>query len=188
MPERRSPLNKLLALGLTLLTAGCTASGEDFGIRLDSIEARAVANGVNVRARQDVRLSPEARKALRHGVPLKVTIELSVRGKDRVVGAGGRSFDYEIRYLPLSEHYQLAGPGGETQTRTYPRLRHVLAALGDVRLRLEDTASEPGHYELRMRSRLDRSNMPGPMQLPVYLSSQWVHDSGWVSSPFETGG
>lgn len=173
---------------LAALVAGCTATGEDFGIQVDWLQARATANGVEVRAHQEIRLSPEAREALRHGVSLRLRTDVIVRGKGEWAATEERTFSYEIRYLPLSDHYQLAIPGDDPGTRTYPRLRHVLAELGDVNLKFSGAGTVPGRYEIRMRTRLDRSGLPGPMQLPAFLSPNWKHDSGWVSGNLEPGG
>lgn len=178
----------LAALLIAWLTAGCTPSTEDFGIRVDSLDARATANGVDVRAHQEIRLSAEAREALRHGVPLRLRIDVSVRERGEWAVSEEGTFTYEIRYLPLSDHYQLEGPETDAQARTFPRLRHVLSTLGDVQLSLAQPITHAGSYEIRMRSRLDRSGMPGPLQLPALLSPGWNHDSGWVSSEMELGG
>lgn len=190
-PNREFPVTLrriLAALSITLLTAGCTPSGEDFGIQVDSLNARATATGVDVRARQVIRLSAEAREALRRGVPLRFRIDVSMRERGVWADSGEGTFTYEIRYLPLSDHYQLSGPGAGAQARTFPRLRHVLSALSDVQLSLAEPIARAGPYEVRVRSRLDRSGMPGPMQLPVLLSPAWNHDSGWVSSELALGG
>lgn len=178
----------LAALSIAWLAAGCTPSGEDFGIRVDSLDARATATGVDVHARQVIRLSAEAREALRHGVPLRLRIDVTMRKSGVWADSGEGTFTYEIRYLPLSDHYQLSGPGADSQARTFPRLRHVLSALSDVQVSLGQPVARAGPYEIRVRSRLDRSGMPGPMQLPALLSPSWNHDSGWVSSELALGG
>lgn len=187
-PEAR---RRGLALGGVLLSisaVACAPAKSEFGIRLSELRAERTAGGLEIHARQDVQLSGEARTALRHGVPLRLRIDLTVSGPGRWSAAEGDSFAYEIRYLPLSDHYQLSGPTAEGPARTFPRLRHVLAALEDVDLQLSGIVTQPGAIKVRMRSRLDRSGMPGPMQLPVLLSPHWAHDSGWISREFEVGG
>lgn len=166
----------------------CAPTGEPFGIHIDSLEARTTRNGVTVRAHQEIGLSREAREALRHGVPLRITVDLNMRGDGRWRPVEESTFTYEIRYLPLSDHYQLAGPHSDSSARTFPRLRHLLAELGDLELNLPGSNASPGQYEVRMRSRLDRGAMPAPMQLPTLLSPNWNHDSGWVTSAVEVGG
>lgn len=173
---------------LAFAAVACAPTGEPFGIHIDSLEARTTHNGVSVRAHQEISLSREAREALRHGVPLRIRVDLTMRGGGQWRAVEESTFSYEIRYLPLSDHYQLDGPHRDSGARTFPRLRHVLAELGDLELKLPDVNAMPGQYEVRMRSHLDRSGMPAPMQLPMLLSPNWNHDSGWVTSAVELGG
>lgn len=178
----------LAALSIAWVTAGCAPTGDSFGIHIVSLEARTAHTGVAVRAHQEISLSREAREALRHGVPLRIRVDLRMRGDGQWRPAEESTFIFEVRYLPLSDHYQLAGPRSDSSVKTFPRLRHVLAELGDVELNLPDANATPGQFEVRMRSRLDRSAMPAPMQLPTLLSPNWNHDSGWVASDVQVGG
>lgn len=178
----------LRVLLISICATACAPSDADFGIHIADLRAQRVAGGIEVRARHEVNLSREARTALQHGVPLRLRIDLAVRGPGRRSAADDSAFIYEIRYLPLSDVYQLSGPGADGPVRTYPRLRHVLAALDELELQLSGTSGERGPVSLKMRSRLDRSGMPGPMQLPVLLSPQWKHDSGWVSGELQFSG
>ena len=139
---------------------------------------------MEVRFEQDLSLSPEARNALVHGVPLTVGVELILRDAKTQTRLKKNESFYEIRYLPLSEHYQLTGPGDDN-LRTFPRLRHALADLGDLQVRFETGALPSGEYELLARSFLDKQKMPPPMRLPVMFSSRWKHESAWSSSQLE---
>ena len=173
---------------LILLAGGCAQGADGFGISLHDLNVSRSRDGVEVHARQEIELSSEAGRALRHGVPLRLRLDVALRAQGQWSALKGASLYYEIRYLPLSGHYQLTGPGPEGPARNYPRLRHVLAELSDIELRLPTDEAAPRSLEVRMRSRLDRSRLPGPMQLPALLSSQWAHDSGWVSGQFDLGG
>lgn len=175
-----------MGLLLSLITA-CAPANEDFGIQLQDLSAERNAGGLAVRARQEIELSDEAVRALRHGVPLHLRVDLATRDPGSWSELEERSLHYDIRYLPLSDHYQLSGPGPGGPARTYPRLRHVLAELRDIEVRLA-TAPGAGAVVVRIRSRLDRNRLPGPMQLPALLSSLWAHDSGWVSREIELDG
>ena len=139
---------------------------------------------MDVRFEQNLSLSPEAREALVHGVPLTVGVELVLRGARTQTRVKKKTFHYEIRYLPLSEHYQLSGPT-ESSMQTFPRLRHVLAELGNLQLSLETGALPSGEYELLARSFLDKQKMPPPMRLPVLFSPRWNHESAWTSWPLD---
>ncbi len=165
---------------LLFLLAACQPVERDFGITVEDLEARESNDGLMVKVRQKLVLSPEAREALNHGVPLFLEMKLSLRpeGSRRELASALQSF--EIRYLPLSDRYQLSGTPA-LNTSTYPRLRHVLAQLQQVEIRLQQAGLPAGSFELRARSYLAKRRVPPPMRLPAWFSPQWQHDSGWHS-------
>lgn len=130
----------------------------------------------------DLSLSAEARNALRHGVPLSIELELILRSSADQTRVGDETRRYEIRYLPLSEHYQVAGLG-EGHTAIFPRLRHALAELSRLDFSIDTGALPAGEYELLARSRLDHDSMPPPMRLPALFDPRWKHASPWSSWP-----
>jgi len=169
-----------MALVIATLLVGCSQQDADHGILIREVDAHPDGVQLDVQVEQEVRLSRNAHVALRHGVPLtlRVRFELRAAGSRHLIAEA--SEHWEIRYLPLSQHYQLSGPG---ETRNFPRLRHVLSALATVDAVLPSGTLESGDYVLRTRFWLDRSNLPAPMQLPAVLSAEWRHDSDWSSWP-----
>jgi hypothetical protein len=172
------------AAALVLLLSACGDADQSGRFELGEVEARWSNGRMEVRFEQDLSLSPEARNALVHGVPLTVGVELILRDAKTQTRLKKNESFYEIRYLPLSEHYQLTGPG-DYNLRTFPRLRHALAELGDLQVQFETGALPSGEYELLARSFLDKQKMPPPMRLPVMFSSRWKHESAWSSSQLE---
>lgn len=184
MPDcTKTPEIPVLILLLAVIgLAACSDPGAGNRFELDGITA-AWSNGrVNATFDQSLALSGEARDALIHGVPLTVELELLLRDAGNKTRVGGDKSSYEIRYLPLSDHYQLSGPEG---VRTYPRLRHVMADLSELDVSFDTGVLPAGEYELLARTRLDQRKMPPPMRLPVMLSSKWRHDSSWSSWPLQ---
>lgn len=176
-----SARNALLAAGLLLL-AGCGAAPADAGFEILSADARWRGTALEVTVRQRLRLSDEAREALRHGVALTLRMEVALHPEGQAVRRGTATRGYEVRYLPLSEHYQLRTlENGDSET--FPRLRHVLARLGEVRLALDTDAPRDTDFELRVRTHLDASRLPAPMRLPALLSAAWRLDSEWTRWP-----
>jgi hypothetical protein len=169
-------------MALALALAGCSAGPADFGFSIGRVEAKTSAAAVNVVIHQRLVLSSEAKDALNHGVPLAIRTELELRAAGSRENIARATREFEIRYLPLSDHYQLTTlqPSG---MQTYPRLRHVLAELSAVRFSLQPGQLPPGEYHLRARSLLDKQNMPPPMRLPAWFSAAWKLDSGWQSWP-----
>ena len=176
-----SSLKPVLAAGLAVLLSACAAPESSHGISIEQVSIEAGAERLEIRMVQRLELSREAQDALRHGVPLNIRAQFEVRAVDTRGPVALARRDYEIRYLPLSQHYQLTA--GE-QVRTYPRLRHVVAALERINTEVQTTALAAGPYTLRARVFLDRASLPAPMQLPAVLSAQWRHDSLWSTWPF----
>lgn len=169
---------------LTLLLAGCGQPQGDFGFRIAAVQLSPGYQKIQARFEQDLSFSREAVEALEHGVTLTVTLDMELRDAATLTLLSEHEEHYQIRYLPLSERYQLSG-GQNPLLQTYPRLRHALAALGTVDADFRTGALAPGRYEFRTRVYLDPERMPAPMRLPALLSPQWRHDSDWTTWPFQ---
>ena len=181
-PERRAALLAgVLALGLC---SACGAPAETERFRIENLAATWSNGTIDVRIEQRVNLGEEARDALRHSVPLTITFELILRGAESRSRLHRFRRHYEIRYLPLSQRWQLR-EGDEGPTRTFPRLRHVLADLSRLDLSFATGVLPGGEYELLARSYLDQERMPPPMRLPALFSARWDHASGWSSWPLD---
>lgn len=168
---------------LVLLALGaCSPNQPQGSFEVLQVDAHWNNGRLVMRFQQQLKLSPEARNALDHSVPLTVALDLILRDASSRVRISSRQFSYEIRYLPLSERYQVSGPDGQNVT-SYPRLRHALAKLAELDVSMETGAIPVGEYELLARTRLDRNAMPPPMRLPSLLSAKWKHDSDWSSWP-----
>jgi len=177
-----SALVFLLVVALAL--TACSDPAADQRFELTRVEATWTNGWMKVSCEQQLALSSEARNALIHGVALTVQLELLLRNSGSQTRVGDEIYNYEIRYLPMSDHYQLSLPGTDT-VRTFPRLRHVLAELSSLNVSFETGVLPAGDYELLARTRLDQQTMPPPMRLPVLLSSKWRHVSSWSSWPLE---
>jgi hypothetical protein len=179
-PRPARPIWLLLAL----LLAACGGVEQGARFSLNEVEAEWTNGQLKVTAEQSLALSAEARNALVHGVPLIIETTLSLRESGKRTPVADYSERYEIRYLPLSDRYRLTG-SNHADMQTFPRLRHVLAALSTTELSVRTGAVPAGDYELLIRTRLDLMRMPPPMRLPVHMSAEWRHDSRWTSWPLE---
>lgn len=169
-----------------LLCAGCSPdSSDDFGLELLEPEVTWRDQRLVVATALGLELSEAAREALDHGIPLVVTIQARI---SRVHGyfARGRETvtrSVELRYLPLSRHYQLTLLDTGEQ-RSFPRLWMLVDALerpleldtGRVRADLVE-----GAWQAQVRAYLDIGELPSPMQLPAWFSSQWRLSSAWTT-------
>jgi hypothetical protein len=182
---RLAELSRILALMAALsLAGGCDEQSRWQRFEIQNVELRWSNGRLNAELHQELEFSTEARDALQHGVPLTLLVELIVRNTANQIRAGESLEHYEIRYLPLSKRFQLTLPGGD-EIRTFPRLRHLLAELANLRLVIRTGALPEGSYEVLTRISLDRRKMPISMRLPTMFDSEWKHDSHWSSWPLE---
>lgn len=169
-----------MAMTSMLVVAGCSDSGSN-RFEVNQVDAQWNNGWLSLSFDQKLTLSSEARRALVHGVPLTIALELSLRDTSQQTLIAGKTARYEIRYLPLSDRYQLTSP--DSTIKTYPRLRHALSQLSRPEVLFKTGALPGGNYELLVRTHLDQRKMPPPMRLPVLLSADWQHDSKWSSWP-----
>jgi len=172
----------VISMAALVVVAACSNPSANDRFELTRIEANWSNGQVNVTCEQRLALSDEAREALIHGVPLTIDLELTLRDTASQIRAVEQTNSYEIRYLPLSDHYQLTHAGSNT-VKTFPRLRHILADLSKLQVSFETGVIPSGDYELLARTRLDQKSMPPPMRLPVLMSARWQHDTSWSSWP-----
>jgi hypothetical protein len=173
----------LLSLAVVAL-AGCGQPGAlDYGFVISNVTVTPVYQSLNVHLQQDLELSAQAREALEHGVTLTIRLELQLRSDNNLIVTHNEARDFQLRYLPLSERFQLSEE--ETgESRAFSRLRHMLAAMNKFTVKMSTGPLPSGSYELRARISLDERRLPTPMQLPAWFSSQWQHDSEWSTWPF----
>jgi len=180
--DRAVSLPAAALAGLLMALAACGEPAESGQFEIARVEAHWANGELRGTCEQRLTLGPAAREALRHGVALTVELELILRNTGSQTRVGQDTARYEIRYLPLSEHYQVSGLEAG-HVATFPRLRHALAELSNLDFRIDTGALPAGDYELLARSRLDRSSLPPPMRLPALFDPGWTHASGWSSWP-----
>lgn len=167
------------------LLAGCgQREALDYSFAIENVSVRPAYQSIDVRLRQQLELSSQAREALEHGVTLTIRLDMELRSDENMIVVHRDTRHFQLSYLPLIERYQLEEElTGELAT--YSRLRHLLAAMDNFNVQLSTGPLPSGGYELRTRISLDESRLPTPMQLPVRFSSQWRHDSEWSVWPFK---
>ncbi len=171
-----------IAVVLALL-AGCRQEAVGHGIRIMQIAIHQGYRALDVRLAEQLELSQKAREALRNGVTLTFKLELELHSGKNLIAIKRVGRLFQLRYLPLSQRYQLVS-GVPPTLKTYSRLRYAVAQLDTLDVKFPSGPLPPGDYELRARIRLDQSRLPAPMQLPAWFSAQWRHDSGWSVWPF----
>ncbi len=137
-------------------------------------------------ANLDLKLTPQALKALDNGIVLTIILDIEVYTSSRYLWddvLATLEQRYEIQYHALADQYLLHSLNSGSQF-VYPSLDAALLALGKIqKLPILDAhlLQADEHYKVRVRSRLDLGSLPAPMQLKAYVSSEWWLSSGWYS-------
>jgi len=174
----------LLSIAVFIL-AGCgQREALDYAFVIKNVTVQPVYQSLDVHLQQELGLSSQAREALEHGVTLTIRLEMELRSDSHMIVSRRDARLFQLRYLPLIERFQLS-VDDTGELRTFSRLRHMLAAMGDFTVQFSTGPLPSGRYELRTRISLDEGRLPTPMQLPAWFSSQWRHDSEWSVWPFE---
>ncbi len=172
----------LLSLSLLLALGGCDLRSNDL-FRVENVTIEAAGADLGLDLTLDLRLSDRTTRGISSGVPVTLVLSLELRDSNNLALIAMQKYRYEIRYLPMSERFQLTELDSG-RARTYPRLRHVLRALMSLQLEFETPTLARGDFELRARMRLDKTTLPAPIQLPALIFGAWKHDTEWTQWPF----
>jgi hypothetical protein len=161
--SRRRVELRVAALVLLLpALAGCLGETPERALILDTRVVR--DGGVALEITQELRFSRTMRAALDHGMTLRLVY--------RVEGCASGAFDVlELRYVPLTRHYELRR-FGDAQGRSFARRSALFAALDRVRLPLQAEPTPDCRGQLQVA--LDLTSLPTPLRLPAFLQrDEW---------------
>jgi len=174
---------KLLLSLLLLLSVGACDLRSNSLFTMQKVDIQTSGPDLGLQIEQSLRLSDRTTRGISSGVPVILELNLELRDGSNLSLIAIQSYRYEIRYLPMSERFQLTQLD-TGDVRTYPRLRHALRALMSLHLQFDTPTLAAGSYELRTRMRLDKTSLPGPIQLPALIFGAWKHDTEWTQWPF----
>ena len=188
-----------LITGMVILTPAISDNGEVGGgsVESDSKEKQEQAefrvNEVSTRLDEDVfrldmraeyHLSNAAIEALVSGVPITFELQMEVVSPREWLWArtiAKLSQRYRIEYYALTRQYLVTNLNSQSQD-IYSNQQGALEALGVVtELPLIDKhlLNEGELYEGRLRTRLMIEELPTPLRVLAYLSSEWRLSSEW---------
>ncbi|MBN1237918.1 MAG: DUF4390 domain-containing protein [Gammaproteobacteria bacterium] len=167
------------------MSAGAAAQDEDpgrFEIRSASVE---LDSGVYfLSAWMELRLSSEAREALRSGVPLTLRVDVELLHNRRFWADADEAElqqRYQLEYHALTERYVVSNLNSGDQS-SFATLFAALNYLGRIeKLPLIDTAllEDDRRYDIRIRVVLDMERLPGPLRLLAFWRRDWSISSDW---------
>lgn len=172
-------------LGVCVIGSWTTsAAAQQFSV--NNAKTELVGDVYRLDASLKYEFSAPALSALDSGVMLTLVLDIEVYSPNRYLWddvIATLQQRYEISYHALSDQYLLRSINSGSQFY-YPSLDAALATLGKIKqLPIIDShlLEDSQHYMVRVKSRLDLSGLPAPLQLKAYVSSEWWLSSGWYS-------
>ena len=164
-------------------------SGTCHGFTVNHATLNADETGYTLTADIAFQLSEEVKKALKHGVALRIDIEIEARQSrrwlwDRMVRM--EVLKQRLEYHPLNEQYLVTDLNAGIKRR-FQNLTHALTFLGTIKnypafRRIAHVART--RYIARLRARLNTSSLPTPLKLFTYTSTDWRLSSPWFTWAF----
>jgi hypothetical protein len=141
-------------------------------------------------ARFAIRLSHGASEALDNGVPLTFEFQVQLVKQHKWLWDVVETEHVVVRqlqYHALSRSYLVRTTGGTGTQGSYSQLQDALTAVGSIdRLLVTSQPLEAGlKYYIRLRGSLDIEELPTPVRLLAYVSSDWDMDSEWYTWPID---
>ena len=147
-----------------MLVAACSGRTPERAVLL---QARTGGSGGQpwIELDQRLRFSPTLIEALDNGIPLQLGYRF-----DWCEGAHSQGAPLQLRYAPLSAHYELVGIAGPS--RRFAQRAALLAALDRVRLPL--AKAPPLDCALVAEVALQLTALPTPLRFPaLFEPDQW---------------
>ena len=169
-------------------TGGLESDGieeqEQAEFRVNEVSTRLDEDVFRLDVRADYHLSNAAIEALVSGVPITFELQMEVVSPREWLWArtiAKLSQRYRIEYYALTRQYLVTNLNSQSQI-IYSSQQGALEALGVVtELPLIDKhlLNEGELYEGRLRTRLMIEELPTPLRVLAYLSSEWRLSSEW---------
>ncbi|MBL8299971.1 MAG: DUF4390 domain-containing protein [Rhodanobacteraceae bacterium] len=180
------PRRLLLAPLLALLLQACAPGESVLTLGAAQIDQRGDSTLLVVEC--DWKPSSEMLRALDHGIPLTLRLELS-RERRGLFGWEVQQHEQhrlELRYFPLSRNYQLRDLDRAT-LRSFGVRAAALAALSRMEVQLSAASVRAIAPERqRLRIVLDSDALPGALRLPALIDAAWrqpVVERTWPGIP-----
>lgn len=178
-------IRPLLTLLLGLLLLQPAAADDEVGFTVNDADTELRDQVYLLDADLDLRFSEETLEALDSGVPLTVSLDISVQQRrswywfDSELAALEQR--YRLHYYPLSGQYLVRNVNSGA-LYAYPTLSSALAGLGRVRdlPLIDQNLIEPdADYQVELRARLDIESLPAPLRPLAYVTPSWRLSSDW---------
>jgi hypothetical protein len=172
----------VLLIVILLWLASTVSMAEEFSI----VQAQSVlVDGQYViNAEIEYHFSEVALKALENGVPLLVDLHVQLRRKGAWIWEADvvdYHFRRQLRYLPLSESYEVVDIDADKKRRFISRdiAVEALGEINELPLVVAEKLQRGKSYRAEIKSELDIEALPVPLRPTAYMSSDWKLSSDW---------
>lgn len=184
-----SPARGLFYLLLLTAFVGIVPACEGAGFTINSVSTKTDDHTLYVYPDLNLNLSQEVKKAIKHGIPIRIVIEMVLAQRRPFFwnsDIAAWQFPMTIRYHSLTNQF-LVGNGDTNKNSSYSTATEAINAIGSqdlFTLELEEpiTIAEM-RYLLKMRVRVDDELLPIPLRLHTFTDQDWKLNSAWTQWP-----
>lgn len=173
------------AVGLLFsLFASTLSAAERFDI--SEVKVKLVDKVYYLSAIIDYELSDKVVEVMHRGVPVVVALDIEFLRNRRYMwdeAVAQLVQRYRVEYHALTRQYLVTNLNSGSQ-HSFPTLEVALTLLGtvvDLPVLDKKLLNERGHYIGLMRASVDVAELPAPLRLRAYFSSDWHMTSEWYS-------
>ncbi len=182
-PEVRLFIVSLMLMNLCLFSSRIHAEIND-GFIVENAELIAAESDYLLDADIEFHFSKEALKALEHGIPLQIDIEMVAKQTrkwlwDKTIRE--TALNMRLEHHPLSNHYLITDLNTGIK-RHFKYLQNALDFLGTIKrypLFARSALDKNKSYTAQVRARLNTESLPAPLRLTAYLAADWRLSSPW---------
>lgn len=156
-----------------------TVYSADFrGFKIESAQGEFVNDIFTVNANIEYQFNDEVKKALDHGIPLQIDIELKLY-KERNwlwdAKISSRIYSFRIEQHPLSNHYLVTDLHTYNQFhfQNFPAALDYIETVKKLPLVHREKLDPGKSYKAYIRTKLNLEELPAPLRPKAYFSPQW---------------
>ena len=153
-------------------------------IEIKNVNASFVDQKYQVNADFKYVLGDEIQEALNHGIGLQIDIQINAKQQREWLWnttIKSSTISYLLKHHPLSGHYQITNLGNHRK-KHFQNLQSALDYISSIKnynLLDQDNLNPDKIYIAGIRAKLNIQNLPAPLRLLAYISSDWQLNCPW---------
>ena len=187
-PGVMSRVLRLVIPGLAgvLLSLFSNVASAEARFDITEVKVKLVDKVYYLNARIDFELSDKVMEVMHKGVPIVVVLDIEFQRSRKLLWNDDIAQlvqRYQLDYHALTRQYLVTNLNSGSQ-HSFPTLEVALALLGtvvDLPVLDKQLLEKDGQYVGSMRASVDVAELPTPLRLRAYFSSDWHLSSEWYS-------